>query len=445
MMATKKVLILGGGFAGIHAALRLEKFMARRPELEVTLVTRENYFLFTPMLPEVAAGDLELNTIVNPLRKLLKRVKTFVGTIEALNLESRQIAVSHGLDGHSHELAYDQLILALGAGTNFFNLPGVEDSCITLKTLGDAVAIRNQLITHLEEANSECAAGERQPLLTFIVAGGGFAGVETLGGINDFVREAIRFYPNLRSEYLRFILVTADDVILPELNRKLGIYAQHKLAARGVEIITHAKVGAMADGVVELTNGDKIPANTLIWTAGTAPNPLVAGLPLPKRNGRIAVDEYLAVEGCPGVWAVGDCASVANRMGGFYPLTAQHALREGKTVAGNVAAALYGRPKRKPFRYASLGQLAAIGRRTGVANILGVNFSGFIAWWLWRTVYLSKLPRLEKKVRVAMDWTLDLCFTKDFACVTTPSRASRRSPLIAQPRTEPAAMRAVAS
>jgi NADH dehydrogenase len=276
-MTTKKILILGGGFGGIYAALTLEKFLARRPELEVTLVTRENYFLFTPMLPEVAAGELELNTIVNPLRKLLKRVKTFVGTIEAINLQGRQVAVSHGLDGHSHELSYDQLILALGAGTNFFNLPGVEDCCITMKTLGDAVAIRNQLITHLEEANSECAAGERQPLLTFVVVGGGFAGVETVGGINDFVREAIRFYPNLRPEYLRFILVTPDEIILPELNRKLGIYAQRKLAARGVAIITHARVSAMDDGVVELTNGDKIPANTLIWTAGTAPNPLVAG------------------------------------------------------------------------------------------------------------------------------------------------------------------------
>ena len=166
----------GRRFGGIYAALRLEKLLARRPELEVTLVTGDNYFLFTPMLPEVAAGDLELSTIVNPLRKLLKRVKTFVGTIEAFNLEGQRITVSHGLDGHCHELPYDQLILALGAGTNFFNLPGVEDSCITVKTVNDAVAIRNQLITHLEEANSECAAGERQPLLTFIVAGGGFAG-----------------------------------------------------------------------------------------------------------------------------------------------------------------------------------------------------------------------------------------------------------------------------
>jgi NADH dehydrogenase len=444
-MAVKKVLILGGGFGGIYAALRLEKFIGRRSDLEVTLVTRENYFLFTPMLPEVAAGELELNTIVNPLRKLLKRVKTFVGTIEKINIEGRQVTVAHGMDGHSHELPYDHLVLALGAGTNFFNLPGVEDSCLTVKTLGDAVAIRNQLITHLEEANSECAAGERQPLLTFIVAGGGFAGVETLGGINDFVRQAIRFYPNLHPEHLRFVLVTPDEVILPELNRKLGIYAQRKLAARGVEIIPRAKVSTTNAGVVQLTNGDKIPANTLIWTAGAAPNPLIAGLPLPKRNGRIAVDECLAVEGWPGVWAVGDCAAISNQAGGFYPPTAQHALREGETVARNIAAALYGRPKKKPFRYASLGQLAAIGRRTGVANILGINFSGFIAWWLWRTVYLSKLPRLEKKVRVATDWTLDLCFAKDFACVTTPSRPRPHVYAAAQPMSARATAHAVAS
>ena len=409
--------------AGIYAALRLEKLLARRAHLDVTLVTRENYFLFTPMLPEVAAGELELSTIINPLRRLLRRVKSFVGMIEAIDLKARRVTVSHAFDGHTHELSYDQLILALGAGTNFFNLPGVEDCCLTIKTLGDAVTIRNQLITHLEEASSECAAGERQPLLTFIVAGSGFAGVETLGGINDFVREAIRFYPNLCPDYLRFILVTPDEVILPELNRKLGIYAQRKIALRGVEIVTGAKVEAFRDGVVELTNGEKIPANTLIWTAGTAPNPLIAALPLPKRNGRIAVNDYLGVDGWPGVWAVGDCALVANpRAGGFYPPTAQHALREGRAVARNVAATLYGGRKR-PFRYLTVGQLAAIGRHMGVANILGVNFSGFFAWWLWRTIYLSKLPRIEKKIRVAFDWTLNLCFPKDFACVTTPPRA----------------------
>src|SRR6202030_3097451 len=300
-MTTKRILILGGGFGGIYAALRLEKLSARRPELEVTLVTRDTYFLFTPMLPEVAAGDLELSTIVNPLRKLLKRVKTFVGTIEALNLEGQRITVSHGLDGHCHELPYDQLILALGAGTNFFNLPGVEDSCITVKTVNDAIAVRNQLITDLEEANSECAAGERQPLLTFIVAGGGFAGVETLGSINDFVREAIRFYPNLHPDYLRFVLVTPDELILPELSRKLGIYAHHKLTMRGVQIITRAKVSAISGGIVKRTRGEKIQANTLIWSAATAPSALIAKLSPPKRNGRIVVDAYLRVEGWPGL------------------------------------------------------------------------------------------------------------------------------------------------
>ena len=425
MTAARRILILGGGFGGIYAALELEKVLARRGGLEVTLVTRDNCFLFTPMLHEVAASDLELNTIVNPLRKLLRRVNTFVGNVEAVDLEARRVEVSHGLDGHRHDLRYDHLILALGSSTNFFGLPGVEQCALTLKSLGDAIVLRTRLITHLEEANSECAAGSRQPRMTFVVAGGGFAGVETLGGINDFVREALRFYPNLRENNLRMVLVTPDSVILPELSPKLGAYAQRKLAARGVEIITGAKVRGVKNGVVELSDGRTIEANTLIWTAGTAPNPLVAALPVPKRAGRVLVNEYLEVPDWPGVWALGDCALVPDRRsGGFHPPTAQHALREGRTAARNVAAAVLGGPK-TPFRFSTLGQLAAIGRRTGVANLFGINFSGFIAWWLWRTIYLSKLPRFEKKVRVALDWTLDLCFAKDFACVTAGSGARR--------------------
>src|ERR1700685_2598467 len=371
---SQRVPILGGGFCGVCAARWLEKVLAGRDGLEVTLITRENYFLFSPMLPEVAAGELEQKTVVNPLRKLLRRVKSFVGTIEEINLDARHILVSHGFDGHQHELPYDQLILALGSGTNFFGLPGVEAACLALKTLSDAVAIRNRLITHLEEANSECAAGQRQPLLTFIVAGGGFAGVETIGGINDFVRAAVRSYPNLHSRYLRFLLVTPDDVILPELKRTLGVYAQRRLSSRGVEIVTGAKISSISDGVVELTNGEKIVATTLIWSAGTAPNALIAKLPLPKRNGRIVVDPYLGVEGRTGVWAVGDCALVADpHAGGFYPPTAQIALKEGRLVARNVVAALYGGDKKK-FESQTLGQLAAIGHRCGVANILGLNF-----------------------------------------------------------------------
>ena len=413
-----RILILGGGFGGVYAALELEKILARRDGVDVTLVTRDNFFLFTPMLHEVAAADLELDTIVNPLRKLLRRVNTFVGNVEAIDLEARRVRVSHGADGHTHDLPYDQLVLALGSSTNFFGLPGVQRCALTVKSLGDAIALRNRLIMHLEEANSECSAGARQPLMTFVVAGGGFAGVETLGGINDFVREALRFYPNLRPENLRMVLVTPDPVSLPELGPELGAYAQRKLAARGVEIVTGTKVRGVENDVVELTDGRRIQASTLVWTAGTTPNPLVAALPVQKRGGRLVVNEYLEVPDRPGVWALGDCALVPDpRSGGFHPPTAQHALREGRTVAHNVAAAVLGGSKR-PFRFSTLGQLAAIGKRTGVAKVLGIRFSGFIAWWLWRTVYLSKLPRLEKKVRVALGWTLDLCFAKDFACVT---------------------------
>jgi len=427
MTTARRVLILGGGFGGVYAALELEKVLARGEALEVTLVTRDNFFLFTPMLHEVAAGDLELGTIVNPLRKLLRRVNTFVGSVEAIDLRARHVRVSHGLDGHTHELPFDQLVLALGSSTNFFGLPGVERCALTMKSLRDAVALRNRLITHLEEASSECAAGSREPLLTFIVAGGGFAGVETVGGINDFIREAVRFYPNLHAERLRMVLVTPDPVILPELGPELGAYAQRKLAARGVEIVTGARVRGVRDDVVELTDGRAIPASTLVWTAGTAPHPLVASLPVANRGGRILVDEHLAVPDWPGVWALGDCALVPDaRSGGFHPPTAQHALRQGRTVGRNVAAAVLG-GSRTPFRFSTLGQLAAIGRRTGVANVLGIRFSGFVAWWLWRTIYLSKLPRLEKKVRVALDWTLDLCFAKDFACVTD-GRAARGNP-----------------
>jgi NADH dehydrogenase len=425
-----RILILGGGFGGVYAALELEKLLGRLPETEVTLVTRDNYFLFTPMLHEVAASDLEMSTIVSPLRRLLRSVHTLVGTIESIDLAARRVAVRHGLDGHVHALGYDHLILALGATTNFFGLPGVEGAAVGMKTLGDALELRNRLITHLEEANGECAAGARQPLLTFVVAGGGFAGVETMGAINDFVREAIAFYPNLRAEQVRMVLVTPDEVVLPELGPTLGRYAQRKLAARGVAIVTGARVRGMRDGVVTLSTGSAIEASTLVWTAGTAPNPLVAALPIAQQRGRVVVDDHLRVPGHAGVWALGDCAAVPAEQGGTHPPTAQHALREGRAVAHNVAAAVRGKPG-KPFRFATLGQLAAIGRRTGVARVLGVNFSGFVAWWLWRTIYLGKLPRFEKKVRVALDWTLDLCFAKDFACVDM--RTPRHGAAGAQP------------
>jgi NADH:ubiquinone reductase (H+-translocating) len=424
----QRIIILGGGFGGLYAALRLEKTLARDPDVEILLVNRENFFLFTPMLHEVAASDLDLTHIVNPVRKLLKRVQFFDGDVDDIDLPGRRVTVSHGAEHHSHEVEYDHLVIALGSITNFFNLPGLQERALTMKSLGDAIYLRNKLISHLEEADFECCAPERQALLTFVVAGGGFAGVETIASLNDFVREALRFYPNLREELLRVVLVHPGPVILPELGEKLGAYAQQKLAGRQVEIKVNTKVTGVSERGVELSDGSAILTRTLVWTAGTSPNPLLEKLPCPKERGRLLVNAFLEVPGWPGVWALGDCALVPDRQTGqFCPPTAQHALREGKVLAQNLMATIRGGQK-KPFVFATIGQLATIGRRTGVANILGVNFSGFLAWWLWRTIYLSKLPRFEKKVRVALDWTLDLLFSKDLVQFVT-----LRAPTMSRP------------
>lgn len=410
----KKVLILGGGFGGMYAALELQR---RLPEsaADITIVNRDNYFSFTPMLHEVAASDLDITHIVNPVRKMLRRVQFFKGDVEHIDLRERRVTVRHGSDRHAHDLEYDHLVVGLGAVTNFFELPGLERRAHTMKSLGDAVRLRNTLIEHLEEADTECAAQAclREPLMTVVVAGGGFAGVETLAGVNDFVRDALPYYPNLTAAHVRMVLVHPGEVILPELRPELGRYAQRKLAERGIEIRLGTRVVAQSEDAVELDDGTSIRTRTLVWTAGTAPNPLIATLPCARERGRLRVDEFLEVPGWPGVWALGDCACVPDRRrGGYHPPTAQHALRQGRAVARNVAAALgYGR--RRAFAFTTIGQLATIGRRTGVASVFGMNFSGFFAWWVWRTVYLSKLPRAEKKLRVALDWTLDLLFAKD--------------------------------
>jgi NADH dehydrogenase len=282
-----------------------------------------------------------------------------------------------------------------------------------MKSLADAVHLRNRLIEYLEEADFECSTVPPTQLLTFVVAGGGFAGVETVAAINDFLRDAIKFYPNLTEPMLRVVLVEHGSAILAELGPELGHYAQKKLTERKIEFRLGVKVTCISERGVELSDGTALHAGTLVWTAGTAPCPLLEPLDRAKEHGRIVVNEYLEVAGYSGVWALGDCASIADKETGRpYPPTAQHALRQGKILGVNIAAALRGKAK-QPFAFKTIGQLAAIGRRTGVAKILGFKFSGFIAWWLWRTIYLGKLPRLEKKLRVTLDWTLDLVFSKD--------------------------------
>jgi len=413
MAERHKVAILGGGFAGLYAALELEKALPKHANVEVTLVSRENFFLFTPMLHEVAAGDLDPTTIVNPVRKLLRRVSFYEARVLKIDLHNKTITVQHGFDEHTHELHYDQVILALGSTTQFFNLPGVEEHALTMKTLTDAVKLRNHLIAVLEETDTKCAQDKRHGLLSVIVAGAGFAGVETLASINDFLRHSMQFYRNLSEDDLRVTLIHPGDVILPELSPQLGSYAQRKLEECGVEVHANSRVASYDGDMVQLTNGARIPTRTLIWTAGTMPHPLIGTLPCERERGRLKVSPELAITGWPGVWALGDCALIPDlATGSFCPPTAQHALRQGKVVAQNVLAHAEGRRLRK-FRFKTIGQLASIGHRAGVASILGVNISGFLAWWMWRTIYLSKLPRLEKKLRVALDWTLDLMFSKD--------------------------------
>jgi NADH dehydrogenase len=407
-----RVLILGGGFGGVYAALRLERAVRRGAAVEVTLVNRENYLLFTPMLHEVAAGDLDVAHIVNPIRKLLRGTRFVQGEVRGIDLARRQVTVVHGGD-HPHVLDYDHLVLALGATTNFHGLPGVAERALTMKGLGDAVELRNRLVAVLEQADVEGCGADRAPLLGLVVAGGGFAGVETVAAVHDFLEEALPFYPNVRAAGLRVVLVHEGRELLPELGPALGGYARRKLVARGVEVRLETRIAGVTDAGVLLGDGTTLPAGTLVWTAGTAAHPLLAALPCAGARGRVATTACLDVPGWPGLWALGDCALVPDpATGAPYPPTAQHALRQGRAVADNIVAAVAGRPPR-PFRFTTLGLLASLGRRSGVARVLGVNFAGFPAWWLWRTIYLAKLPRVEKKVRVALDWLLDLLFTKD--------------------------------
>ena len=444
-MKKNRVLILGDGFGGIYAALEFEK--RQDPDFEVTLISQDNFFMFTPMLHEVAASDLDLTHIVNPIRKMLRHVHFFEGEVRSIDVAKRQVVIAHGFDQHTHTLEYDHVAFALGCVTNFYNIPRLAETAVTMKSLGDAIRLRNRLIEHLEEADTECAANDREPLLTFVVAGGGFAGVETIGSINDFLKEALPYYPNLKPEMIRVVLVHPGEFVLPELGEELGRYASRKLAERGVEIRPNTKIKAVTTNGVELTDGTDITARTLVWTAGTSPHPLLEKLPLPKERQRLKVNGAMGVEGYPGIWALGDCAMIPNEQGGYQPPTAQHASREGKVMAHNIVANSRGKDL-VPFRFNTLGLLASIGRRTGVARILGVNFCGFVAWWLWRTIYLLKLPRVEKKVRVALDWTLDVFFAKDFVqylhersglVVNTPIANSDAHPI----GTDPNRLRAV--
>jgi NADH dehydrogenase len=418
-MKTTKIVIAGGGFAGLYAAMHFDKRLARRADVEVTLISNENFILFTPMLHEVAAGDLYPGDIVNPLRRILRHVNVFEADVQSVDLEKRLVRCTAGMAERELNFEFDHLLLTLGSETNFFNMDGVRDWSVTMKSMSDAALLRNRMVAFLEEASLRSDEATRRQLLTFVTAGGGFSGTETTGAVNDFVRETMRYYPQLREDLIRVVMVHPGDFILPELGEELGRYAEHKLRERKVEVIKGPRVANYDGSVVTLSDGTSIPAATLIWTAGVKPSPVIASLPCQKEHGRLLVSEYLAVTGVPGLWAAGDCAAVpVLNTEKFHPPTAQHGLREGVTVAKNIEAVVLDRPL-KPFRYIMMGQLASIGHHTGVAMVFGIKFSGFIAWWFWRSVYLMKLPRLAKKLRVMASWTLDIFFGQEIEQMVT--------------------------
>jgi NADH dehydrogenase len=418
-MEKTRIVIAGGGFAGLYAATYLDKRLAKRPDVEVTLISRENFILFTPMLHEVAAGDLSPNDIVNPLRRILRHVNVVEAEVDRIDLSARTIHCSAGVSDSTIEFKFDHLLLTVGSETNFFDMPGVRDWAITMKSLADATLLRNRVIALLEEASLEKHETKRKELLTFVVAGGGFAGTETTGAINDFLRETVKFYPSLREEDIRVAVIHPGKFILPELGEELGRYSEQKLSARKIDIIKGVRVASYDGSTVELSSGTRIRATTLVWTAGVKASPVIESLDCRKERGRVLVNEYLAVPGVNGLWAAGDCAAVpAGNAGEFYPPTAQHGLREAIVAAKNIEATIVGRAL-KPFSFKTIGQLATIGRHAGVASMFGFKFSGFVAWAMWRTVYLLKLPRLTKKLRVMMGWTLDLVFGREIEQLIT--------------------------
>jgi NADH dehydrogenase len=424
--ARHRVVIVGGGFGGVAAARRFEELVTRGLPVDVTLVSQSNYLLFTPMLAEVASSALEPQHISAPVRAACPLTGFRRAALDAIDPERGVVTVSCGPGLPAAELPYDHLVLALGAVPHFLDLPGLEEHSFTLKSLGDATRLRDHVLGSLERADVEADPEERRRLLSFVVAGGGFAGTEMIAELFDLVHGVLRYYPGIGRGEPRFVLVHSRDRILPELSAELAAYALGKLRARGIEFALSRRVLAARDGAVLLDGDEALPTRTLVWTAGNRPNPALAGLRAERnRSGALLVDSALRLRGADRVWALGDCAEIPDpdREGAPYPPTAQHALREGKAVADNIAAVIGGREP-APFRFRTIGILVALGHRTAVAEIRGRRFSGLAAWLLWRTVYLGKLPGLEKKLRVALDWTIELAFPRD-TVVTADPRSER--------------------
>jgi NADH:ubiquinone reductase (H+-translocating) len=428
------IVILGAGFAGIATARVLERTL-RPDEAKITLVSRENYSLFTPMLPEVSSSGLEARHIVTPVRVQLRHTEFVLARVTAVDLDRHTIDVEHALVGTHQVIGYDQLAFALGSVTSTFDIPGVAERALPLKTLEDAERLRNHVIAMLEIAAVTNDPVLRARLLCFAFVGGGFTGVEAAGEMTDFFRSALRFYPTIAPSEVAIALIEGGKALLPDLDPAMGRYSARLLARRGIDVVLDDPVVAVDDAGLHLKSGRVFASETVVWSAGVRPPPLLAQLPLETRRGALVVNADMSVPNRAGLWAIGDCAVIPAPDGGRYPATAQHAIREGPALAQNITAAVRNQPT-KPFRFRTIGMMASLGGRRGVIGLRGgIVLTGFLAWFLWRTYYLVRLPGADRRVRVAIDWTLDLIFPRDISELRVFSQRER----LRAPATKPTA------
>jgi NADH:ubiquinone reductase (H+-translocating) len=419
----KTILILGGGFGGVYTAVHLKKQMtpAEKEAYDVVIVSHDNYLVFQPLLPEVISGSVGLNHVITPIRRLASSAQLYTREIEAIDLHSRVVRMSPGATPAPAMITYDYLVIALGTRLDPAQIPGMREHAIAFRYLADALYLRNQLVQVLEQADTEDDPQVREALLTFVVAGGGFSGVECIAEMNDYLREAIGSYRRIQEKDLKLILLQRGDRILPELTETLSSFAADLLMKRGVQVQLGSSVTAVTASSVQVKNlhGGQtrtIPTRTTVATVPAGPHPIIASLPIPKERGRINVDEGMAVVEAPGVWALGDCALVKQVDGDYSPPTAQHALRQAKTCAANILASIRKQPK-ETFTFTGLGKMGSLGRRCAVAEIFGFRLKGLFAWMLWRGVYATKFPGLDGQLRLMADWILDAFLPRDITQV----------------------------
>jgi NADH dehydrogenase len=407
------VVIAGGGFGGAMAARRLERILPRQ-SARLVLVNDANFLLYTPFLPEAAAGTLEPRHVVTPLREILKRAYLRLGAISGHDPAARTVEL-RTRDGETEQLAYDQLLIALGSVSRVLPIPGLAEHAVGFKGLADAIWLRNHLVETLEAANASEDPARRDELLTYVFVGGGYAGLEALAELQDFAAEAIESYPRARLHGMRWVLVEASDRVLPEIDAELAEYALRELRGRGIDIRLDTALEEAGADRVRLSSGETLPTRTIVWTAGVSPSPSLRQLNLPlDEGGRVPVDEHLRVEGMDSVWAIGDCAAAPDPRGGTCPPTAQHAVRQAPVAARNIAAELgIGQPE--PFSYRGNASFVNLGRYKAIGRFGGRTFRGFPAWWMARTYHMSQIPGMARKVRATIDWTASLPFRRDIA------------------------------